>query len=469
MDGSSVESPRRNNGRFLANINAEDSIHKSANLLEEILGKKLDKLKVQTALRDSAQKSSNTNTRVQESKVEDSPKDKPDKIHKLELADRDYYSVQVKPKHSLQQSEQSQSQIESLMSGSLQKRKSAEKDQYNITTQDGFKSEKNSEMFDLRVYKVPVGVIAQLDSVSQGSGDNGLVGRDQINEIDKFTPFDKVLESDKKPQNEGELQYRRSHTEKKIKQQHELSLESSNKKPKQEASLSKFHDFNTRARRTPTDSFVGNITPTPANLSEKTVLMKGKTLLQKHRDSRMIGPLQPNTSLVRPFDGVKAPATSNRGMLEYSSDAVGPRSTDNLPINEHSTVLSPRPDNIMTNRERPAELLLSPITKGYVKQQDSKNSPQKSDINSSQRSLSPGSSKRGILINRDKVYQSNSLSVYEMAGMPTRKSNSFMSRRAPAKVRFKDENEVFHVASYKEFYKQSFIESTSFCSRCSLI
>lgn len=468
MDGTTKESPRVKNNRFLANVNSEDSIHKSANLLEEILGKKLDKLKMQTTLRESAQKSSNTNTKVQESKAEEPVKDKLEMVDRIEEKLVECLSVQVKPKYSPRQSEPSQSQVESLLSGSLQKRKSAEKDQYNITTQDGFKSEKNSEMFDLRIHKVPAGVLAPLDSVSQGSGEHDMSNGDKINQLEQHTPFDQVMESEKKPHVEKELEYRRSLTEKQINMQRNGQLESNGQGSKEKTGLSRFHEYNSRARRTPTDTFIADSSPSRPNHSEKTVLLKGKTLQQKQKDHSSINGLRPGISLRRPFNGVGGSTSTHRGMLEYSDNNINPKSTDNFAINENSSVISPRPDNIPTNRERSSPISQPHGPKSCLKQPAIKNSPEKSELSSPMRSVSPAGSKRGILTNRDRVFHSDNLSVYEMAGMPARRSNTIMSRKPPGRVRFKDLPEIHHVVSYKRYYKENYSDVT-FCSRCSLI
>jgi hypothetical protein len=473
MDDNSQVSQQHSKTRFLANINSEDSLRKSTNLLEEILGKKLDRLKTQGALRESKDQAGNSHTKAPDSRAIEEPAKQAKPVSPMEKQE-DCVSIQVRPKTSPRQSDQSESQFGSLMSGSLQKKlRSTEKDQVNITTQDGIRSEKNSEVFDIRVFKVPHGVMQPLDSISQQSEERAPAEKCRDDNSPDINPFDKGAGGESSEKDPLKQDLRRSVTEAHF-QEGKPFPEPVIEKENHDNSIAK--DYTAKARRAPTDSNIE--TARKNNLGSREMGESWRTKgnfggykispMKTDNDHRFHKPVSSRNKV--------APNSTGRAMLEFSDPLTGPISTENiiLPENERAT---PGKSKVLNTKEKVAALKQAQqsveLKKGCLKRDGRAPPGPGSDLDDAQsnRNLalsSPVGSKKGILMNKSKIAPNEALSVYDMAGLPLKRSNTQMSRKSPTKVRFSEKPVIFVVESYKKYYKESYSEKEH-CCRCSLI
>lgn len=474
MDDNSQVSPQHTKSRFLANINSDDSLRKSANLLEEILGKKLDQMKTQKILRESAEQAGNSQTRAQESRLVEE-QNKPLKTNAVPEKQDDCVSIQVRPKTSPRQSDQSESQLGgSLMSGSLQKKvKSTEKDQVNITTQDGIRSDKNSEVFDIRVFKVPHGVMQPLDSISQQSGQRASDEKGQDDHSPDINPFDKcgAGESSEKDQNKQDL--RRSVTEAHF---HEDKSIADPNIVKENQKNSVAIDYHVKARRTGTDSNIETARKNNLGGREKGEQWRTKGNHGGYKMSPMKPENDPKGSKNQNSRNKVSPDSTGRAMIEFSDPLTGPISTENIILPENDRA-SPGKARVLHVKDKALIPRQSnehaDAKKGCLKKESRAPVHAASDLDDlqSNRNLalsSPVGSKKGILTNKSKISPNEQLSVYDMAGLPLKRSNTQMSRKSPTKVRFSEKPVVFEVESFKKYYKESYSEK-EYCCRCSLI
>lgn len=473
MSANSQASSQMAKARFLVNINSEDSIKKSTNLLEEILGQKLDRLKAQKAVRESAKQANCSITRAQESK---GILHKQPPIAKSKTPSKkqdDSVSIQYRTKTSPRQSGPSESHLGFHISDSLlRKPKSAEKDQFNITTQDGIRSERNSELFDIRVIKVPNGVMQELDSISQHSDHRGAQAKEAGEKSSQLARIEKMISVELAERDPLKGDLRRSVTETIIQEDRVVEEDG-----QFNGSFAGSPLYTAKARRTPTDTQMDGSRKIAANSRDKNELWWSKSGVsgfkpaQRHKDNE---PSPPKTDI--PKNKV-VPASSVRGMLEFSDVLTGQASTENMiPLEPELEGLNKA--KVSQSKDRPVvtkvnETLSSgdQIKGCFKKDRKAREAPQPdhedSQSNRGFALTSPAGSKKGILTNKAKVVPNGSLSVYEMAGLPNRSTSAHVSHRGP-KVRFAEKPEIREVESYKKYYKEH-DSGKGCCGWCPLI
>jgi hypothetical protein len=477
MDGNSPASLQNSKPRFLANINSDDSLRKSTNLLEEILGTKLDKLKAQKAVKDSAQQAGNVSTRLHETKVvEDRRSISPKPNQQTEKAD-DTVSIQVRPKTSPRQSDPSDSQLGSLMSGSLQKKvKGTEKDQVNVTTQDGLRSDKNSEVFDIRVFKVPNGRRQPLDSLSQQSENREKANKGEDEDSPDINPFENGLQADSLEKDQNKSDFRRSVTEA-IPQENRAVPELAQSNHQEERSPS--NQFTAKTRRTPTDIHMETARKNNLQSRDKNDSRFGMQTLGGYKMSPMKTEAEQKTYKAASSRNKVFPSSSGRAMLEFSDPMNGPISTENVflpdaerPKQDKTAALSSK-DRGNSNKEQPSS---ADIKKSCLKKDGKAQYPAVPNLDDDQSHrnfalASPQGSKKGILTNKGRVAPFDMSGVVDGGIIPVKRSNTQMSkasRKSPTRVKFAERPIIYEVQSYKKYYKEQYDEK-EYCSRCSLI
>jgi hypothetical protein len=289
-----------------------------------------------------------------------------------------------------------------------------------------------------------------------------------------ISPFDKNGQGECTERDKLKQDLRRSVTEAMLQENRPLPDEPDEKEIDFNPPISQ---FTAKTRRTPTDIQETGKKQTPGN-REKADPWSGKNNLGGYK----VSPLktdndQKQSKAVNPRNKV-VPNSSSRAMLEFSEPLTAGRiSTEHIFLPEHQRSPSPGKSKVLHTKDRlvaPREVPSSGEQKKSCLKRDSKASPTHlNDLedNFSQRNLSvssPVGSKKGILTNKTKVVPNESLSVYEMAHLPLKRSNTQMSRKSPTKVRFSEKPIIFEVESYKRYYKESYSEKEC-CSECVLI